>query len=864
MNQTDAGRGRTALQAFSRAINREASALSQRPDLLWQQLYNRLQWAEEPVPSLLAPELESRTAPDAAPWLRLKTPLHESEALIRTLTSEGGSGRLYGISADGTFIVSASGPIVKVWDVRTGTERVLWGNSNEVMEEINACKISPDGTFIVSASIDQIVRIWDARSGLKRASLKGSAREVETMFRNPDGTYTPSDDFVKCAIGPDGTFVVSAAQGNLLKIWDVETYKERATLAGHTDWIDALAISPDSTFIVSGSRDHTLKVWDVQTGQERATLYGHAGSVWRCAISPDSSFIVSASEDRTWKIWDSASGAQRASISCRRAPVPFVLSPDGSFVVAPSDSDVLTIWDTRSGQERLLLRGHTVPMNDALAISPDGRLIVSGAGKTVTIWDAETGARRATLTGHANVVVGCAISPDGTWIVSSSADGTLKLWDATVRSDSTPTTVQREEVSTCKISPDGSFVVFGAGKRLTLWDPWTAQERATLSEATGWIQDCAVSPDGRWMVSGQGDGSLAIWDIESGAERATLRGHDTAVQVCDISPDGSFIVSASADTLGMVWDESTGEGRTVSNRGSLKVWDARTGQERGTLVGHDMYVATCAISPNSSFIVSGSLDGTLKIWDARTGRERATLTGHTDWVRTCAVSPDGSFVVSGSRDGSCRIWDVVTGAEQATLSQGGSEVQDCAISPDRTLVVWTSYAGVRIWDMRSARLCMELYGDTGYDKIPCAISPDGNLVIAGSLDRALKIWNVRTGAELARLPLRGRLTCLAVAMKEPLVACGDDGGNIYLIDLVGIQYGPIIVTVVDWGGRPTLRCPCCRRAVPLTDDQLALEAVCPESDCGLHLRVNPFAITMSTREVGELNRSHGWRLWRRG
>ncbi len=76
---------RTVLRAFSRSINREAHNLAQWPDLLWQQLFNRLQWEKEPVAEMLGPELERRTAPGAAPWLRRRTRTRESEALIRTL-----------------------------------------------------------------------------------------------------------------------------------------------------------------------------------------------------------------------------------------------------------------------------------------------------------------------------------------------------------------------------------------------------------------------------------------------------------------------------------------------------------------------------------------------------------------------------------------------------------------------------------------------------------------------------------------------------------------------------------------------------------------------------------------------------------
>ena len=43
------------LKSFSRALTREAHVLTQQPDLLWQQLYNRLQWEGEEVKQVLIP-----------------------------------------------------------------------------------------------------------------------------------------------------------------------------------------------------------------------------------------------------------------------------------------------------------------------------------------------------------------------------------------------------------------------------------------------------------------------------------------------------------------------------------------------------------------------------------------------------------------------------------------------------------------------------------------------------------------------------------------------------------------------------------------------------------------------------------------
>jgi hypothetical protein len=71
------------------------------------------------------------------------------------------------------------------------------------------------------------------------------------------------------------------------------------------------------------------------------------------------------------------------------------------------------------------------------------------------------------------------------------------------------------------------------------------------------------------------------------------------------------------------------------------------------------------------------------------------------------------------------------------------------------------------------------------------------------------------------------------------------GGGVYLIDLVGIDYGPIIVTAVDPGkGGPALRCPKCYQLHALDDAWLGEVIECPTPNCGLPLRVNPFITTM--------------------
>jgi WD40 repeat protein len=86
---------------------------------------------------------------------------------------------------------------------------------------------------------------------------------------------------------PTAVWIVSASDDKTLKLWDAASGAERATLSGHTSGVTGCAVSPDGSWIVSASRDQTLKVWDAASGAERTTLSGHTHWVTGCAVSPD-------------------------------------------------------------------------------------------------------------------------------------------------------------------------------------------------------------------------------------------------------------------------------------------------------------------------------------------------------------------------------------------------------------------------------------------------------------------------------------------------------------------------------------------------------------------------------------------------
>ena len=102
-----------------------------------------------------------------------------------------------------------------------------------------------------------------------------------------------SDCVRSVAFSPDGAHVVSGSVDNTVRIWDATTGAEVTKMEGHSFSVQSVAFSPAGADVVSGSDDRTVRIWDATAGAEVMKMEGHSDSVQSVAFSPDDTHIVS-------------------------------------------------------------------------------------------------------------------------------------------------------------------------------------------------------------------------------------------------------------------------------------------------------------------------------------------------------------------------------------------------------------------------------------------------------------------------------------------------------------------------------------------------------------------------------------------
>lgn len=617
---------------------------------------------------------------------------------------------------------------------------------------------SPDGQRLVTASADGRVRVW-------AWSQPAEPRVLPRIFQKPAVVWIPRTD----------RLLVAEPSGISLWTPDGTLDRERSNpVRGSLRW----EVSRDGRFGVLESTEDSPQLWDLLAFERVESPAFTDRTLRRVGYGGSGRFLLRSWISHQQSDWNL--GLEDIVTGQRIWQVKPPENPRASHIHTAliSDDDSL-VAVCRWGGQTLVYRVPSTGGVDAPAspkvepvfqwdfgevnraecfrfLGGNRRLLVAMTDGQVQQVDLETGQILPDRIDHAGQVNATAVTPDGRTLATASVDGMVQFWDLRPRR-SEPVFLQRSNVVwDVAFAPDSSNLVIAGDPEAAIYDATTGTLRHRLPMGK-LVSRVVYSPDGRRVAVSTERGSLRIWDAATGQPVTPMLAASDRIHDLSYSGDGRWLV------LGGPADR-------------VRLLEGETGRPALPEFTTSAAIVATLVTPGGHRLVAGTVHGQVHFWSLPDGAEVPAQGRHRSVVWATRASRDGRLVATASGDRTAIVWDAVTGAVRREF-RSEKAVYAAVFSPDgRRLVLGSADRTARIREVESGRASSEIMRHPGGVWF-VEFSPDGSLVATGDDLGYARLWDAGSGLPVGNwLRSRGSLKRVVFAPDGRRIATASADG----------------------------------------------------------------------------------------